>query len=76
MLSSGLYFGLCLHVCSEVLLARIVSQEIDTTSVENWTEYCSWCSLSQNACGGRLDSVISCASPMLCAYSPQLGEIL
>lgn len=39
-------------------------------STENWTEYCSWCSPSQNAHGGRLNSIISYASPVLCAYSP------
>lgn len=44
-------------------------------STENWTEYCSWCSPSQNAPEGRLGSIISCAGPMLSAYS-QLGEIL
>lgn len=45
-------------------------------STENWTEYCSLCSPSQNAHGGRLDSTVSCAGPVLCTYSPQLGEIL
>lgn len=44
-------------------------------STENWTEYCSWCSPSQNAAEGRLGGTISYAGPILSVYS-QLGEIL